>query len=150
LSTFFADTSAIAKRYIVEIGTAWVKSLTQPSSGNILIISELATVELFSLLARKQREGVLSGSGIARVQNTILAHVKAEYLVVLLDSTLLTQARDLVTRYPLRTLDAIQLACASQARQFLSEPITFISADQNLLAASAAEGFSVDDPNAHP
>jgi uncharacterized protein len=110
----------------------------------------LTTVELLSLLARKHREGLLSAAGIMQVQNTFLSHVRDEYLVVLLETAVVVQARTLVSQYALRTLDAIQLASALQARQLLAEPMIFISADRNLLAASAGEGFSTDDPNAHP
>jgi uncharacterized protein len=150
LSTYFVDTSAIAKRYVVENGTGWVRGLIQPAAGNVTTISELTTVELFSLLARKRREGVLSAVQIGQVQQTFLSHVRGEYLVVLLDSAIVAHARDLVNKYPLRSLDAIQLASAMHVQHLLGEPLTFISADRNLLSASAAEGFSTDDPNAHP
>ena len=63
---------------------------------------------------------------------------------------MLTQARNLVTQYPLRTLDAIQLASAKQTLTMLNEQITFVSADSNLLVVAAAEGFKIDNPNLHP
>jgi predicted nucleic acid-binding protein len=96
LTVYFAGTSAIAKRYVAEAGSMWVKQWADPQTGNIIA------------------------------------------------------ARNSIARYPLRALDAIQLASAVQAVQLLSVAVTFASADQNLLAAAAAEGFSTDDPNAHP
>ncbi|MEZ4672160.1 MAG: hypothetical protein R3E39_29995 [Anaerolineae bacterium] len=59
-------------------------------------------------------------------------------------------ATRLVDTYGLRTLDSLQLACALQAQIVLGNPITFISADINLLTAADAEGFGVDNPNNHP
>ncbi|MDZ4766916.1 MAG: hypothetical protein SGI73_20445 [Chloroflexota bacterium] len=53
-------------------------------------------------------------------------------------------------RYPLRTLDALQLASALVATNFLPDAPIFISADLKLLAAASAEGLPTDDPNAHP
>jgi predicted nucleic acid-binding protein len=82
-----------------------------------------------------------------------LSHVETEYLSVPLDNRTLTLAGDLVDKHPLRALDAIQLASAIRATRMLGEAMTFVSADRNLLAAAAAaaaEGFAVDDPNAHP
>ncbi len=150
MTNFFADTSALAKRYVVEVGTNWVKSWIQPSAGNVIFVSELTLVEMSSLLARKQREGVLSASDIVQVRNTFLWHIKAEYLVIPVDSVMFIDASNLVSKRPLRTLDAIQLACAIWSRQQFSEPVSFISADRNLLTIAAIEGFSIDDPNAHP
>ena len=63
---------------------------------------------------------------------------------------MLTQPRNLVTQYPLRTLDAIQLASAKQTLTMLNEQITFVSADSNLLVVAATEGFKIDNPNLHP
>jgi len=48
----------------------------------------------------------------------------------------------LVDRYPLRALDAIQLASAQVAATLLSAPITFLGSDCVLLPT--------DDPLLHP
>lgn len=56
----------------------------------------------------------------------------------------------LLDQHILRALDAIQLACAVYARDLLDEPMTVLSADNNLLLAAAAEGFGTDNPNNHP
>jgi hypothetical protein len=63
---------------------------------------------------------------------------------------ILYSARQLVRKYPLRTLDAIQLACALRSSVVLKRAIVFVSADNNLLAAAVAEGFKIDNPNLHP
>ncbi len=76
--------------------------------------------------------------------------MQREYISVALDSSVLVQARILVSRYPLRTLDAIQLACAQSAAITLRETVTFVSGDNRLLAAAAAEGFATDNPYLHP
>ena len=149
MTAFFVDTSALGKRYILETGTEWLSNLIHPDSGNLVIISELALVEIFSVFARKQRENKLSTEALAQAQYNFLWHVKSEYQVIFIDSPILGRARELVSKHPLRTLDAIQLACAVEALTVLREPIAFISADKNLLAIAAAEGFATNDPNAH-
>lgn len=150
MTTFFVDTSSLAKRYVPEIGSAWVLSWILPPTGNITVVSELAAVEMFSVFARRQREGVLQPANAAILQNIFLLHLEKEYLIVPLDTAILVQARQLLQKHPLRTLDAIQLSCAMQAVALLGSPITFISSDNNLLAAAVVEGFATDDPNAHP
>jgi predicted nucleic acid-binding protein len=110
----------------------------------------LTTVEMFSLLARRQREGILTVSMMRRLGRAFLKHVKTEYLVFPLDDPLLSRARNILINRPLRTLDAIQLACAWEATVTLNEPLIFISADQNLLSIAGAEGFPTDNPNSYP
>ena len=57
------DTSALAKRYLNETGTKWVRGWTRPSATNEIIISDLALVEMFSVFARHERVGLLSAGG---------------------------------------------------------------------------------------
>jgi predicted nucleic acid-binding protein len=149
LSIYFADTSAFAKRYLPETGAKWVAKWIEPKAGNLTIISELATVEFISLLARRQREKSISSNDFVRLQQDFLVHAKRHYRLVLLNRTIIKQARLLVTKHPLRALDAIQLASALAAVKVVGT-LTFVSADQKLLMAAQAEGFAVDDPNAHP
>ena len=150
MSAFFGDTSALAKRYLDEAGSLWVLDWILPNSGHLVIVSDLAIVEMLSLLARRLREGKLSPSNQAILEANFLLHIETEYLVVPIDRGLLTLAGELVKRRPLRALDAIQLASALAAIRTLNTPLTFISADKNLLAAASAEGFGIDDPTAHP
>src|SRR5262249_43000322 len=135
---------------VPETGTSWVLSWILPAARNVIVIAELAEVEFSSLLSRRQREGTMTSSNAAILQSIFLLHGEKEYLVVPVESDVLRRARQLVGKYPLRTFDAIQLACAVQAVQLLSSPMNFISSDTKLLAAATAEGFTTGDPNAHP
>jgi uncharacterized protein len=150
LSVLFADTSAIAKRYLMETGSVWVRQWANPAAGNIIIISGLATVEVAAAVARREREGTISPNDAMTLRRVFAGHINQSYTVINLSKGVLAHARDLVGKYPLRSLDAIQLASALRAAQTLGITPTFISADQRLLSAATAEGFAVDDPNAHP
>jgi predicted nucleic acid-binding protein len=149
LSVYFADTSAVAKRYLPEAGSAWVQSWIDPASGHLTVISALSTVEFISLLARRQREGNLSSADFNRLRSDFLFHVQRQYRVIALRQIVLVQAQRLVARHPLRTLDALQLASAVAAARALGAFPFFVSGDQKLLAVATAEGFSPDDPNTH-
>lgn len=150
MTAYFVDTSGLAKRYIREVGSGWVISWAEPSAGNIIVLAHQTSVEMFSLLARRVREGTLSITTVITLQNDFLLHAEKEYLIYPQDNTLVAHARDLIMKYPLRTLDAIQLASAAEASAALNEALIFISADNNLLTAAAAEGFVTDNPLAHP
>jgi uncharacterized protein len=150
LSYFFVDTSALSKRYVVEPGSTWVRNWTRPDTGNVIIISALTPVEGFAVFAWYRRERKITPTRHARLQAVFLAHIEREYLVINIDDAILEQARVLIDSYPLRALDAIQLASAQRAVILLGQSIIFITGDKILLNAAVGEGFSVDDPNTHP
>lgn len=150
MTTYYADTSALAKRYLIETGTNWIRSLFTPSSGHVIVDSDFTPIEFFSLLARRLREQKLILPDATHLRQSFLAHHQVDYLSVPIEQSILIQARNLVTKYPLRPPDAIQLACAIEAKQTLNVPITFLCADNDLLSAAVAEGFAVDNPNLHP
>jgi hypothetical protein len=41
VAAYFLDTSALVKRYIPEIGTAWMRTLTAQASNNLLLVSRI-------------------------------------------------------------------------------------------------------------
>ena len=145
----FIDTSALAKRYLMEAGAPWLRSMLHPALGHVVIMSHLTTVELFSLLARRSREGSLPVSHATLLGDAFLTHAADDYLVVPAGAQVLERARALIRRYPLRTLDAIQLASARHTANVLGETITFISSDRDLLAAAGADGLLTANPLDH-
>ena len=145
---FFFDTSALAKRYLVEAGSDRVKVLIQNTTEHLVIISELTLVEMFSLLARRQKENDIQPKAAAILREAFLSHVHFEYVVVAVNSRLLADSRDLVTKHPgIRTLDAIQVTSAVYARDVFQQPVTFVSSDIRPLQIAADEGFITLDPN---
>lgn len=150
MSNYYLDTSALIKCYVSETGSTWIKTLADPTAGNVIIVCDLTAVEVFSTLARRQREGTVTPANVLILQSRFLFDFEHEYLSVVLEDAVLSRARDLLNRYPLRSLDSIQLASALEAVNALGEPIIFISADKNLLAAAAGDGFNTDNPNNYP
>ena len=114
MTSFFVDTSALAKRYVVEIGSAWVRSWIDPRAGNVVLISALATVEMLSLLERRKREGTMAAQAVALLESDFQSHVDFQYLVNPVDAAVLDQARQLIRNHQLRTLDAVQLVASRQ------------------------------------
>jgi predicted nucleic acid-binding protein len=152
LGVYFVDTSALAKRYTNEVGSKWVRSWITPSAENSIIISELTIVEMFTLFARREHNGDISPSSVHRLRRIFLAHVRENYFVVPLTSDVLYLSRVLVSHYMayrLRTLDAIQLACAVEVRKVLEQDLIFVAADDRLRNVAYADSFKVDDPRLH-
>ncbi len=70
MGTYFLDTSAIIKRYILEQGQAWVLSLCDPAHDHVLYISQAACVETVATICRRAREQSITLSERDRLINT--------------------------------------------------------------------------------
>jgi predicted nucleic acid-binding protein len=154
VSLYFLDSSAVVKRYVTESGSDWIRSLSDPDAQNPLIIARIAWVEVLSALARRQREGSLTGDDVAQAIRTFRYDLDMQYQVVELDRALAATAGELVVRHPLRAYDAVQLASALRIQTNLEQNgvsgLAFVSADDRLLAIAQVEGLSTDNPNYHP
>ncbi len=150
MTAYFVDTSALAKRYISEIGSTWTRSWLHINTGNVILISELVRVEMFSLLHRYQRTGTFSVASISRMKSAFLHHLQSEYSIVTLDRSLIVEAANLTVRHPLHALDRVQLASGIRASRSITAHLTFVTADSVLLTVANAEGLTTDNPNMHP
>ncbi len=153
MATFYADSSVLVKRHIVEQGTLWFRQLADPASGNVIITARVSVVEVFSALNRRVREGTLNQAMYVAVAADVEAACAAEYRLIELAPPLSGLARVLLERHPLRAYDAVQLASALSATATLRAAglptLTFLSADTRLLDAARAEGLAVYDPQPH-
>lgn len=157
MGTYFLDTSAIVKRYVVETGQAWVAALCAPSSANTIIISQAALVEAVAMFCRKAREADTTKRISEAERDRIIAlfrqDMRRHYSVVQVTTNVYTHAGDLCRPHKLRAYDAVQLACALTVRDKLATvgiAPTFVCADADLLSVAAMEGLSTENPNAHP
>ena len=55
MADFFADSSALVKRYVSEVGSAWVAGLFDPSLSNEILVAAITGVEIVAVVARRAR-----------------------------------------------------------------------------------------------
>lgn len=151
--TYYLDTSAAVKLYLVEIGSDWLRQLlvTDPMPG--IFSSYLLRVELWSAFARRRREDNVTVQEYSQLQSWFAEHQQSLYRLVPLNETIIQQACQLIERHPLRSYDAVHLATALILNQRLAESgvnLVFLSADNRLTQAGLAEGLAVDNPNNYP
>jgi predicted nucleic acid-binding protein len=148
--TFFLDSSAIAKRYIAEAGSPWIESLS--ASQVIIAPAQISVVEVAAALAAKRRNNHMDSAEYEEALDDFLSDLE-RYSLVAVDSALINRAIQLTHRQKLRGCDAIQLACALALHQALLNAdlpgISFVCADDDLLAAASAEGLATENPNLH-
>jgi predicted nucleic acid-binding protein len=158
LAIYYFDSSALVKRYVTEVGTNWVVSLTDPIAAPRLYVASLAEVEVTAAIMKRVRMGHIS----ARDESTALADFQHDllnqYNVLQVTKSILASATAIAKAHPLRAYDAVQLAVVlalnkqviALAGPIASFALTLISADVDLNNAAVIEGLMVDDPNSHP
>jgi len=154
MATFFFDSSALAKGYIKETGTTWVRALINAQPPNEIFISQVTGVEIIAAITRRLRMGHISATDAAQAISAFRNDFQSRYEVVAVSVSLIEEAMDLAELHGLRGYDAVQLATALLVEAGMTAkgvgPLTLISADTDLNQAAQAEGILTDDPNLHP
>ncbi|MBL8190548.1 MAG: type II toxin-antitoxin system VapC family toxin [Acidobacteria bacterium] len=146
MANYFFDTSALAKHYRFEQGTAEVERiLAEP--GSVHYIARLAAIELQSVFALKVRTQEITISDLQQVQKLIATDFAARrFPVVRMLQGHFYEAERLLKKHAptkaLRTLDSLQLAVAlSLSGQGKLD--YFVCADEKLCKVADDEGLMV-------
>ena len=154
MADYYADSSALVKRHIPEIGSAWFQALADRVADNTAITARVSMAEVYSALNRRIREATLDTGDYARLVTDFNALCVTQYTLVELTAPIVERARLLLEHYPLRAYDAVHLATALLVNDTLVAAglpaLTLLSADNRLLNAAQAERLTTDNPNAHP
>jgi uncharacterized protein len=147
---YFFDTSALNKRYVLEAGSQAVLALVNESADNRIFIAPITPIELTSALERHARDANISPRTLKANLLLMHRHVRREYFVLPLDQRFVSRSIELLGKYQLRTLDAIQLAFALDVQEQLVNgglgALTFVCADKRLLLGASQAGFAILEP----
>ena len=153
MAVYFVETSALAKRYIAETGSVWLRTLLDPSTGCSIYVVRVTAVGIIAALTRRERGRTLAPTN-ATAARQAFRHDLTTYQVIEVTPALANRAMLLAEQHGLRGYDAIQLAAGLEVHvRYLAAglpAVTFISADTELNAAAMAEGLIIADPNTHP
>lgn len=131
----YFDTSAFAKRYIDEDGTAEV--LTWCDRASELALSVIAVPEIVAAFRRLLREGRITDKQYLQIKGDFVADI-VDALVCDTTPQVIQKAVAAIEARPLRGMDAIHigaaLTCAADA---------FVSADERQFAAASHLGLHV-------
>lgn len=154
MASYYLESSALVKRYVVEAGTPWIRGLSALSAANSLVIAQITGVEAVAAITLRARRGSTTPADAAIAIANFRRDFTRGYYAVPITLAMIGHAMNLAEKHGLRGYDAVQLATAlqvqSERRANGLPDIIFLSADNALSAAAAAEGLAVDNPNAHP
>lgn len=155
MASFYFDSSALVKYYIIESGTEWVRNLIDgrldKEWANTISTSALTWAEVISAFAKRYRMGDISTHLYRALTARFLREARLRYGRLKVNDAVIEAAVELIQRHPLRAYDAVQLATALILNSALIAdqlpPLTFVSADNVLCKAARAEGLPAENPN---
>ena len=153
MSVAYFDTSALVKCYIAELGSDWIRTLLENQDPNVFT-SLMTVIEATCTFARRQREGLLSSDDHHQLLVVFDYDFAYRYNILRVEPVVIDRARQMANRQPLRAYDAVHLATAWLLNEELlragQPPLTFVCADERLIAIAQAEGLLTDNPSHHP
>jgi predicted nucleic acid-binding protein len=129
----FLDSSALFKRYVEEDGSDDVRDLC--AVADAIGTSALCLPEILSAAHRLKREGRIDSGDVTRIKQELRADLR-DAAVMGLNEAVIERAASLVEASPLKTLDALHVATAVEARADL-----FVSGDEQQLKAARKAGL---------
>jgi predicted nucleic acid-binding protein len=132
----FVDSSALAKRYIEEKGSDRLQAII--SSASALGVSVICIPELISALCRRRRERRLSSQQYRDAKAAVLSDIE-DASVIGISEEVIARSVELLEHFPLRSADALHIACAAEWSAEL-----FVSADERQARAARAHGLQVE------
>ena len=154
MAIYFIDSSALVKRYISEIGSAWVLGLFDSTLNNEVFIAAITGVEIIAAITRRSRSGSINIPDATLIRNQFKIDLNKDYQIVEITETLINSGMVLSETYGLRGYDAIQLAAGRAINSLCIAnglpPIIFVSADNELNTAVMSEGLMIENPNNYP
>jgi predicted nucleic acid-binding protein len=150
VAIYFLDSSAVAKRYVDEPGSHWIRAILDPVANHQIHVSLLAGAEVVAAITRRKREGSLGESDSVAAIREFRDDFESLFRHITVNEVLIVRAMQLAERYSLRGYDAVQLASAAVLNERCVElglNAIFVSADIALNNAAIAEGLQVENPN---
>ena len=135
----FWDTSALIPLMLDEPESGRMRQLL--AEDDSIATAAITPIEIASVLWRRRHAGRLRVDEHHEA-DVLFAELSARWNEVAYTSLTVETSLDVITRHPLRTLDAMQLAAAIV---LIDAPlhIAFVTLDKNLAPAARAEAFTV-------
>lgn len=133
----YFDSSSFAKRFIDELGSDAVEEICTKATA--LGLSIFCVSEIVSALNRRQRKNSITQSQYKKAKGRLIEDVRDADLVNLTTSVI-SSSLAILERTPVRTLDALHIACALEWKAEL-----FVSSDNRQIKAAKQAGLNIQE-----
>jgi predicted nucleic acid-binding protein len=147
----FWDASALAKRYVPEVGSDVVKALFSAVPQPQMVGTVVGYAETFSILLRHHNRGTISRATFLTAKSLLRAEVvnAPDFTLLTVDDAAVSAGVPLIEKHNLNAHDAAILALVMRYLRILPPPTVscvLIAADQRFLGAAQAEGLKTLNP----
>jgi predicted nucleic acid-binding protein len=144
------DASALAKRFVAEVGTQTVNAVFSCSARDLMVTSVMCFSETFAALLRKHNQGIINSTVFNAAQALLRTEVidDADFVVLGLEFDDILDGIELVKRHNLNSADGAILQTYLRYTNATRPPMVgvLVASDQRLLRAAKAEGLEVLNP----
>ncbi|MGI8587574.1 MAG: type II toxin-antitoxin system VapC family toxin [Chloroflexia bacterium] len=135
MAVYYFDTSALVKRYVLEVGMPGVTNLANGAEHQFYTV-RISGPELIAALYRRSRRREIPSVDVVALTVSFKTDWLRRYEIVEVSNTVAVH---------LSTALELQIS----GRSMRLSPITFVSADEEQLRAAQAEGLLTENPNSH-
>ena len=133
----YLDSSSFAKRFVEETGSEIVEEICGDATE--LGLSVLSVPEIISVLNRRHRERTLTPGQYNMIKHHLIEDVR-DADIINLTVAVIGSSINILEASPVRTLDALHIACALEWKAEL-----FVSSDKRQLAAAKRAGLLIKE-----
>lgn len=150
-NSFYMDASALAKRYIPELGSALVDEILDKAPGNRIYVLNVGAGEVVSILVRKKNAGVISSARFSQALVDFELEIvqSSDVNTLPVGNRLATTSFPMIVAHSINSTDAITLNSALAIAQSLrgqGDDLVLVASDERLLRAAQAEGLATFNP----
>ena len=149
---FYFDASALAKRYVEEIGSDKIDFLFANVPLTRLRCLAIGAVEVFWICVRKRNDGRISADQFAESTTHLKSEIidtQSNFRKISVPDSLVWDSMRLIETHSLNSVDAIVLRSALNIAAELrsaDDTLVLVASDQRLLRAARAEGLQIFNP----
>ena len=149
---FYFDVSALAKRYIEEVGSDKIDFLFANVPLTRLQCLTIGAVEVFWICIRKRNDGRISADQFAESTTYLkseIIDIQSNFRKVSVRDFFVWDAMPLIETHSLNSVDAMVLSSALKVATHLRstrDTSVFVASDQRLLRAARAESLQIFNP----
>lgn len=149
---FYFDASALAKRYIEEIGSDKIDFLFANVSLMHLQCLVIGAMEVFWICVRKKNDGRITADQFTQATGHLefeVINIQSDFKTIPIPDSLVWDSMDLIETHSLNSVDAIVLRSALNVAAELrraGDTLVLVASDQRLLRAARTEGLQIFNP----
>ena len=149
---FYFDASALAKRYIEEVGSDKIDFLFANASLGHLQCLTIGALEVFWICVRKKNDGRITANQFIQATGHLefeVINTQSDFKTISTTDSLVWDSMDLIETHSLNSVDAIVLRSALDLAVELrstDDTLVLVASDRRLLRAARTEELQIFNP----